>query len=249
MPSRVVSREASSAEMAYLEKLLGDAPTTGRRWMQGAENALVFTAASMLALVVVWLGLAWLGRKLFALEFGLHSGAILWIVGVGGPACLICAIVSSTRWIKGWPDYRPLLRADIDNRKIEEEHYIFTEARRFQEPEHGGLIYFLRTPDDKVFTFFDGESQDLGVQDADPLESSFFPQQSLVIARAPVSRFVISREFSGPALEVGAPMELIAEPDDWPETEEYCGIPWADLQSRLGSGQSVALQSSNENPA
>lgn len=87
------------------------------------------------------------------------------------------------------------------------------------------------------------------MQDADPLESSFFPQQSLVIARAPESRFVISREFSGPALEVGVPMELIAEPDDWPETEEYCGIPWANLQSRLGSGQSVALQSSNENPA
>lgn len=36
MPSRVVNRDATAAETAYLEKLLLEAPTASRRWKQGA---------------------------------------------------------------------------------------------------------------------------------------------------------------------------------------------------------------------
>ena len=237
MPDRVVTREAGPAETAYLEQLLLQAPTASRRWKDGLENALVLSAVSLLVLVLAWLGLAWIARKLFALDFGLQSAAVVWVLGIGIPICLIGAGFSSVRWVKGWRDYRPLLRADITSRRVEEEHYVFTEAMRFQEPEHGGLIYFLRTCDDKVFTLFDHESQDLGVQDEDPLKSSFSPKQNLVIARAPGTRFVISKVFSGSPLDTGDPIELTVEPKHWPETEEYCGIAWADLPTRLGPSQ------------
>jgi hypothetical protein len=249
MPSRIVNRDATAVETAYLEQLLLEAPTTGRRLKQGAENALVLWAASLLGLVVVWLGLAWLARKFFSMEFGFSSEAAVWIFGIAIPACLVYAVISSARWIKGWRDYRPLLRADISGRKVEEEHYVFTEAKRFQEPEHGGLIYFLRTPENKVFTLFDHESQDLGVQDADPLQSSFVPRQNLVIARAPGTRFVISKVFTGPPLEAGEPSELAAAPKHWPEDETYSSVAWTEIHSRFGSGKSAALGSANGNPA
>ena len=145
MPNRVVNRDATAAETAYLEQLLVEAPTTSRHWKQGAENALVLWAASLLGLVAIWLGLAWLARTFFTIEFGLRSEAAVWFFGIAVPVCLIYAVISSARWIRGWYDYRSLLRADISDQKVEEEHYVFTETKRFQEPEHGGLIYFLRT--------------------------------------------------------------------------------------------------------
>ncbi len=243
MPSRVVNRDATAAETAYLEQILREAPTTSQRWKQGAENALVLWAASLLGLVAIWWALAWLARKFFSTEFGLVSDAAVWIFGIAVPVCLIHAVISSARWIRGVHDHRPLLRADICDSKVEEEHYIFTDAKRLQEPEYGGLIYFLRTPEDKVLTLFDRESQNLGMQDADPLKSSFAPKQRLVMTRAPGTRLVISKFFDGPPLEAGEPIELTADPKQWPKNETYCSIPWAEIHSRLGSGQSAGYLS------
>ena len=234
MHSHVVQRPATEAERAALEKMLANAATTRRRWKQGIENALVLWAASLLGLVVIWLAFAWLGRKLFDVEFGLHSSAMIWVLGVATPLCAVYAAVSSVRWIRDWTDYRPLLRADIEGAQVSEEHYVFTEAARFQEPEHGGLIYFLRTVEDKVLALFDYESQESGTQDGDPLKSSFRPKSKLVMIRAPKATFVISKVFSGEALEVGDPIDLAVAPKEWPESESYCSIPWAELEARLG---------------
>ena len=41
--------------------------------------------------------------------------------------------------------------------RVHEERYVFSEAKRFQEPEHGGLIYFLRSNENEV----DRQSSDL----------------------------------------------------------------------------------------
>jgi hypothetical protein len=84
-------------------------------------------------------------------------------------------------------------------------------------------------------TLFDHESQDFGVQDADPLKSSFVPRENLVMVRAPRTRFVVSQTFSGPPLDAGDPIELTADPKDWPESETYCDIPWTELRARLGT--------------
>lgn len=235
MHSHVVQRRATEAEQASLKKILANAATTGHRWKRGIENALVLWAVSLLGLVVIWLAFAWLGRKLFEVEFGLHSFAMIWLLGVATPLCAVYAAVSSVRWIKAWPDYRPQLRADIEEARVSEEHYVFTEAVRFQDPEHGGLIYFFHTTEDKVLTLFDHESQDLGTQEGDPLRSSFMPQSRLVMVRAPRTALVISKAFSGETLEVSDPIELAVAPEDWPESESYCNIPWTKLKARLGS--------------
>ena len=240
MPSRVVQRGATSAELAFLEKTLRDAPTNVRRWRQGAENALVLWAVSLLGLVIIWLASAWTVCKLFSADFGLHSPAAIWVLGIGTPICAIYAGISSTRWIRNWKDYRPLLQADIAVRQVIEEHYSFTSAKRFQEPEHGGLIYFLRTKEDKVLTLFDHESQELGVQGGDPLKSSFVPKSELVMVRAPKTGFVINKTFAGARLEAGEPVEIFVGPKHWPESENFVSIPWTELESRLGSEQSKA---------
>ena len=237
MPSRVVIRTATEAEIEFLKEILRNAATTGRRWRQGAENALVLWATSLLGLVILWLGSAWLARKLFTVDYGAHSAAAVWVLGIGTPACAIYAAISSTRWIKAWKDHRPFIQADISAGQVAEEHYAFTSARRFQEPEHGGLMYFFRTTDDKVLALFDHESQDLAVQEEDPLRSTFKPKSNLVMVRAPKTGYVISKAFSGTQLEVGDPIELSVGPKHWPESESYVDIPWSELVARFGSGR------------
>lgn len=237
MPSNITERIATAAELERLGEMLRTAPGRAHAWKQGAENALVMWSVSMLVLVLAWQGIAWGMRKAFQVEVGWASAGSLWVIAVGAAACAGYAVVSSYRWVKGWPqDYRPALREDVENGGVSEEQYNFTAAKRFQEPEHGGLMYFMRTVDDRVFTLYDRESQDRGVQDEDPLKSSFVPRSQLVIVRAPRTRFILSTVFSGTPLETGAPVLLAVEPEKWPEAEEYCDIAWEELEQRLGNG-------------
>jgi hypothetical protein len=239
MPSHVLQRPATEAERAALQLLLANAATPFRRWKIGAANALVVFAGSLLGVVIVWMVVAWLARTLFNVEYGLHSPVSIWVLGVAMPLCAGYAIVSSLGWIRAWRGHRPELRTDVDEARVDEEHYVFKEVKRFQEQEHGGLFYFLRTADDKVFALFDHESQDLGCQGEDPLKSSFKPMSELVLVRAPQTRFVIGSTFSGLPLEAGDPIDLVLDPEEWPESESYCAIPWFELGSRLGPAKAI----------
>jgi hypothetical protein len=230
----------TAAERECLQRMLRDAPTKLHRWKEGAENALVLWAASMLALVLAWLTLAWLARKLFQFDMGSRSPAALWVIGIGVALCALGAFVSSVRWIRGWSDHRPLLQDDLAGGRVIEERFVFTAVKRSQEPEHGGLMYFLRSDDGHVLTLFDHESQDLGAGGKDPLTSKFEPRTELTLVRAPHAGFVVEQCFSGNALDAGPPLDLAVEPHQWPEPETYCNIPWDELEARLGKRAGAA---------
>jgi len=232
MPAQVHLRPATDTEKAALADVLRSMPTVARRVLRGAENALVLWAASLLGLVALWLAAAWLAGRWFSIEFGLRSDAAVWVLGVGVPVCAVYALGSSARWLRQWSGRRPLIEADVQAGLVNEEHYEFTAVKRFQELEHGGLIYFLRTPDDKVLTLFDHESQDLGAQQLDPLKSCFQPTLELIMVRAPKSDFVIERRFLGTPLELDEPSELSVSPRHWPH-DGYTDIPWNELEARL----------------
>lgn len=147
-----------------------------------------------------------------------------------------------TRWTRSSEnalvlrDYRSLYHADLESGCVVEEHYRFTAAKRFQEPEFGALIYFLRTDDERVLTFFDHSSHELGMRDADPLASGFVPRTDFTIVRAPRSALVIEKRFSGEPLATGAPLRLTVGSGEWPESDMCCHIPWDQLEARLSSG-------------
>jgi hypothetical protein len=189
----------------------------------------------MFVFVLAWAMVAWIMRRWMDVDVGWKSPIGGWIVTLGVLGSALIAVVSSVRWVASWRDYRPLVHADIESGRVIEEHYQFDEAKRFQEPEHGGLIYFLRTDDGNVLTFFDHESQDLGARGEDPLQSSFVPLAELIIVRAPRSAFVIDKRFAGKPLGVGAPLPLTVEPGEWPESDVSCDIPWNELEARLSS--------------
>jgi hypothetical protein len=224
-------------ERDFLSRTLNGFPTTAARWKRGLENAIVSWAVLMLLYVFAWKCVAWLVRVTLHTEMGWRSPANIWIVVVGTLLCTAYSLLSTVRWMKGWPDPRAVLLADLEGGEVAEEHYEFTDAKRFQEPEHGGLIYFLRTIDDKVFVIFDHESQGFGAEGSDPLTSEFRPREKLELVRASQSELVLSQNSSGAALEVAAPIELTLRPSTWPESESYCKVKWDELERRFGKGR------------
>lgn len=231
MTTRFGERPMSAAERAHLEESLRRAATGLRRWKEGAENTLVLWSASMLLLFLVWAGLAWLARTLFHWDIGWRNNpSALGVLAIAALASAVLAVVSSVRWIKGWQDIRPALRADLDGGQVVDERYQFVAAKRFREQHHGGVLYFLRTSDDKVLVLFDHESQDLAVNDKDPMSSTFRTHTDLLMVRAPNTNFVIRKEFSGAPLDPGELHNIDDAPEKWPEDESLSNIPWDDLE-------------------
>ncbi|MSR06990.1 MAG: hypothetical protein EXR93_08000 [Gemmatimonadetes bacterium] len=232
----MTQRPMTGEERSQLEELLKSALGAAKRLGVAAANTMVVWLVGLVVLVFAWAALAWGVRKMSGQDFGLASWSAPWIACAGALAALVPAIRSSSRWLRSWKDPKALIRADLDAGVVEEEALTFTSARRFQEPEHGGLFYFLRAGKGRAFVVFDHESQDLGVAGKDPLGSSFRPCVDLVVARSPASQLVLAKSFLGEPLDAGIPLRLKAPPDEWPAEDEFCDIPWGELEDRLGAG-------------
>ncbi|RPI76187.1 MAG: hypothetical protein EHM45_13690 [Desulfobacteraceae bacterium] len=226
----IKKRSMTGPEREFLEKA---GKSAGGKWKSVVGMAFLCWFIPMVLFMLAWTFLAWLARITLGVEIGKDGPLGGWIPGLGALACGVFAVISVARAFKIRGGIRSDLRADLEDGQVVEESYRFTAAKRFQEPEHGGLIYFLRTTDDKVFVLYDHESQDLGVNSEDPLKSRFEPHAELTLVRAPKSKIVISKQFSGALLDAGAPRDLSIAPDQWPEPEEYCSIKWDNLDKRL----------------
>jgi hypothetical protein len=238
---RSTTRSMSAEERQMLAALTTAAGGRFRRLTLAARKGFTLWAASLLVLFVVWLSVAWPARLMGGRDIGLQSAWAPWIFAVGVPLCAVYAVVAALRWLANLPNLGPSLRADLDNGEVAEESYRFTAARRFQDPEHGGLMYFLRTPEDRVFVIYDAESQELGARGRDPLASAFQAHSDLTLIRAPRSDVVISRSFAGDALDAGDPSELALPPRHWPESETYCDFAWSELEQRVGRDEQRAV--------
>jgi hypothetical protein len=69
--------------------------------------------------------------------------------------------------------------------------------------------------------------------DEEPEGSNFEPQNVVTIVKAPLSQFTIKVSFSGDEIDVFGPFELTASPSKWPEDQQYCSIPWDQLEKKL----------------
>lgn len=120
--------------------------------------------------------------------------------------------------------FRPLLREALHVGVAEVETYALTACKRYQEPEHGGLIYLALADDEQVLCLYDRESQDLGVQDQDPLSSSFRVRRDLQIVRVPAMGWPLEVRMTGEELPVDSPRQLNLRPQNWPEADRVLAL-------------------------
>ncbi len=194
-----------------------------------------FHIGSMLSLaaVIAWLVLAWVVRKLTGFDFGWNSPygmVIVWsLIGL----CFLYAVLLITRGGRPPSVERVQIAADLRAGKVRVENLEFSDIKGFEEPEHGGFLYFLKTTDDRVFASFDYESQTLSIQDEDPLQSSDRPRRLLEIVTAPKSGQCLDFRFSGDLLDCKQWFVLTADLDRWPEFESFVSVDWHDLDWKL----------------
>jgi hypothetical protein len=215
-------------ELAKIRESIGGRPGPLR---DALGNAVVLAAGLTIAGFIVWRICRWAAHKFAGIQF--EPDTTLWVVGSFTLASCLYAVFSSGRRYRKFSASRKALNENLAADLVTEERLEFSAARRFQEPEHGGLFYFLRTHDDKVFVLYDRESQDLGVQDLDPLASGLVPRSNLTIVRTPPGRYVITQDFSDEPIEVGPPAVLGISPARWPEDAEFFDCPWNELDQRL----------------
>lgn len=233
MPTSTLQRPFTSDERETLQRINAARPTRTGRIVQALISFVILSAGCMGAVMVVWLVVTLIAKAVADLRVGWHSPAAVWILGTTVPIIAVYSAVYNWRWFKRAPDPRAAISKDLRGGAVVEERYHFTAAKCFQEPEHGGLLYFLLDDSTRPYVVFDHESQDLGVRGESPQSSTLVPRSELLVVRAPNTRIVLRQEFSGHPLDAGAPVELTIRPEKWPEPDEYCSLKWSELERRL----------------
>lgn len=197
-----------------------------------AELFIIVVGTMVFLAVSLWLIVAWLIRLISGVDVGWshpHGPKVCYTIAI-----LVAAYAAKEVFRVGRPnpEYRRRLLRDIDNGIVEVEACELTEVKVFEEPEHGGLMYFLHTTDNRVYVSFDYESQDLGVAGEDPMASSFKPKRKLNIHRTPISRTVLVEEFEGDDLDIPEPLVITTQPEAWPDFEDFVDISWNGLEKK-----------------
>ena len=193
---------------------------------------LMSLAAGLLTIVVILYLVLAVGLYLVGLDieryYGFEIATSLTVIG------LVYSLVGVIRTSRPNSLVIEQIQADIDTGRAIVTDYDVIDVKAFQEPEHGGLIYFLRTSDDMVYVAFDYESQNLGVQGRDPASSGFTPRTRLRIIKGAKSGMTIDSGFSGEPMHVADAIPLTTHPNFWPEPEEFVDVPWSQLDVKFG---------------
>lgn len=186
-----------------------------------------------------WLALFLLFWVVSALITGVghlfDNAAVNWInlaapYGLPGSAVGALAVVLRSEYAQrsGWAQYRRSFAAD----QVHVTTFNFVDVKRYQEEEHGGLQYLLLTDDGNVLSWFDGESEDLGADDKEPLDSSFRPKNRLELVRTMDRARIVTEVWSGAELPSPDPLPLNAS--RWPEHGEIVTVAWNQCDSHFG---------------
>ena len=228
-------RAMTPEERIEMQAIVAALPTRFRLGREVAHNIAILWAIGMALFMAGWAAVAWIARTFARVEFGWSSEASMPISLAGFAVSGAFALWQTVGWVRQRKDPTDEANADLAGGVVNELRYAFTAARVFQEPEHGGLIYLLRTADDRVFAAFDLDSQDLGARGENPRHSPFRPRATLRLSRAPRTQYVLERAWSGEVLATGEPEELQAHWSRWPGPDEHCDCTWDQVDARFGT--------------
>ena len=134
MTASHLERPATDHERNALIEMLAAMPGAVTRWKRACGNAFILLCTLSVLFVLVWCALSWLWRRLFTVDYGLHSEAAPAIVGIALPLLALCAIVSTIRWVSSWKNPSPALREDLEAGLVVEEQHVFRAAKRIELP-------------------------------------------------------------------------------------------------------------------
>lgn len=227
-------RAMTTAEQAAFASQLADLPdAAGMRWRFGLVLLVAWTVCSGLA---IGLGLALVtgARALGLLDWNWRSPSGAWIAFATALAVGLALAPTLLRQLRAWRRHGDALRQDLAGGRVYDEHLRFVEAAAFVEPEHGGTMWLLRSPDERAFLMYDDTSLDPA--DAPRHEEQLRPAARLHLVRAPGSKLAIVRRFAGDPLPGGPPVALRGDIEKLPEGDDWVDGGWHAALARLRGG-------------
>jgi hypothetical protein len=229
MPTVELTRQISAEERAAVSKRMPEA-TSG--WMD--SDLLSYAAGMAMGLMTLFLiasGIVTVAGHLLAspvasswLDWATPYGLVGSLVGGIG-----MAVHEKVREVRAIAQIRRSLSGD----QVHATTYDIVAVKRYQEPEHGGLVYLLLTDDGRVLSVFDDESQSNGVDNKNPLDSAFRPKARIELVETLDRSRVINETWSGAELPVPNPVPLNLS--RWPEHGEIVNVAWEACDHRFGA--------------
>jgi hypothetical protein len=227
--TRISSKRAStSEEIEYLEQLLQQSLNPRKRLLKAILNTLVMWGGLLLVLLLL---------SGIANYFAQDNAQLTSLLSISGlqefliASSASYALFSTYRWITTSENAYPLILQDINNALMLDETYYVQEVCRFQEPEMGGFIYFLKISEKKIFVVYDYQSQ--GNSDR-----FFLLQQSLILSYAPHCGQYVSQCFKGDPIAVSKTHSLTVPPEQWPLSNTWLILSWAEIVSTFSQDTS-----------
>lgn len=220
MPNNFTTRLITAEERAAASELT---PEAASGWTD--RDLISFAAAAVFGLFILFILVSWVITIAGHLLDGpVASNWMNWAGPYGVVGSLVggigLAAHDKVRKRRGIAQVRQSLGSD----QVHVTTCDVVAVKRYHEPEHGGLVYLLLTDDVQVLSRFDGESQVIGVDGKDPLNSPFRPRTRIELVDTLDRSHVINQTWSGAELPLPDPLPLnLAR---WPEHGEIVKVAW-----------------------
>lgn len=228
-----LQRPITKQERTELERLFSTSQGRKNRFGIMLAGFLVQWLGGLLAIVILWLIFSWALKYITYFDVGLKSpiGATTFKFMILLTA--IWSAIQNWQWFSRVPNARASIAKDLTEGLVIEEHYLFSAAKCFREPEHGGCIYFLQDENKRAYVVYDDEGQENSINPGQASFSSLCPMTNLIVSRTIHSKLVLSQLFSGEIIQVETPREIAIEPEGWPDPDAFSTIKWKDLERKL----------------
>ncbi|WP_022943085.1 hypothetical protein [Psychromonas hadalis] len=214
------TRASTVNELDYLHHLLKKAVRPRKRYLKAILNVLVLWGFSLLGLLLASGLFSYLAHYSTMLS-SLLNLPMLKEVLIFTTGCY--ALFSTKKWLAEWENPYPLILQDIQCAQVEDESYFVHDLCRFQVPELGGFIYFLKISEQAVFVIYDYQSQD-------DVNHAFLVQKKLTLSKAPCCDHYLEYVFTGDGVALSATYPLTVVPEEWPLPDRWLALPWSQLR-------------------
>ncbi len=187
---------------------------------------LTWSVTNWMFVFLAWLSINWVAGLVGTYNFGWHStygSYIFWGLAI---VSFLYSCIEVSRCKTPKSEFYKDLKKDIAKKVVEVTEYCIKNVKIFEDPKHGGYIYFLLTYNNEIVVFFDSESQDLAIGGYNPKDSAFKPRKTLKIHRTLFAKYIVSEEFIGDPLEFSESKLFISNTKKWPEHGQILHCNW-----------------------
>ena len=151
---KATQRPITDQERVELERSYLSAQTRNYRFWIMLSGFLAQWFGSMVVIVILWFILSLVAKNFTNFDFSFKSPIGATVLKILTLMTAIWSALQNWQWFNKAQNIRTIIANDMKQGMVVEEHYKFSAAKCFREPEHGGLMYFLLDEKNRTYVLF-----------------------------------------------------------------------------------------------